>query len=727
MARIEIVPAIGQFGGTQVAFSPDGRFAFSATLAVKLWERSSGRLIRTFHDPAAMSPAVVSPDGNRLATGAWRQGSLKLWDVSSGKVVRVFADEFASELALLRDAYLKPIAAVAFSPDGARLLAARANLLNLWDVASGQMLFEQDVYGDFDAVAFSPDGAHFLVPGRTGLQLRDAATGELVRALSADPPGAYIVEPVTTISFTPDGGRALSVKGATLSLWDVARGALLRTIKDPEYSRMACAIFSPDGALVLSGGRDRRAPEGHALKLWDVATGQVVGSLESRLSSVASVALAPDGACALAGNPAGLVFARSARQIRYAATDGVPELLDMATRRAVGGFKSHIRPVTAVAFSRDGTRFVASSYACHGNSTLHLWDAKTGGQLRAFEEGGTHVTSVALSGDGTLVLAGGGLTGVGKSLRLWDAATGELRHTFEEPQRLGGSYWAYACAFAPDGASVVSGASDEDRLKLWDAASGRVLRTFAATSGSVAFSSDGTRLLSGAWAAPGDMLKLWDVASGALLRSFVVENPTGINAVALSPDGTRSLAGGQNGVATVWEVAADAPPVELQVHGDEVYAVGFSLDGTRALSGSLDGTIKIWDPATGELHRTLVGHCAAVNAAVYSSDGTRVLSGSNDSTVRLWDASTGDPLATFIAGDELWIALTPAGFFTGSAGAENLLSVVRGLDVRPIAAAHARLQRPDLIEQQLAGDRDRKHADAAERLDLGSLFAGGET
>jgi hypothetical protein len=152
--------------------------------------------------------------------------------------------------------------------------------------------------------------------------------------------------------------------------------------------------------------------------------------------------------------------------------------------------------------------------------------------------------------------------------------------------------------------------------------------------------------------------------------------------------------------------------------------VAFSPDGTRVLSGSLDGTIKIWDPATGELHRTPVGHCAAVNAAVYSSDGTRVLSGSNDSTVRLWDASTGDPLATFIAGDELWIALTPAGFFTGSAGAENLLSVVRGLEVRPIAAAQARLQRPDLIEQQLAGDRDRKHADAAERLDLGSLFAG---
>jgi WD40 repeat protein len=159
MARIEIVPAIGQFGGTRVAFS--------ATLAVKLWERSSGRLIRTFYDPAGMSPAAVSPDGSRLATGAWRQGSLKLWDVSRGEVVRDFPDEFAGELALLKDADLAPIAAVAFSPDGAGLLTGRRNILNLWDIASGQILFEQYVSGDFGAIAFSPDGTHFLAePGR---------------------------------------------------------------------------------------------------------------------------------------------------------------------------------------------------------------------------------------------------------------------------------------------------------------------------------------------------------------------------------------------------------------------------------------------------------------------------------------------------------------------------------------------------------------------------------
>jgi WD40 repeat protein len=722
MARIEIVPAIGQFGRTSVAFSPDGRFAWSSTHAVKLWERASGRLIRTFYDPAGMSPLALSPDGRRLATGGWRRGNLQLWDVSSGALLRVFADDFASELALLKDAYLTPIAAIAFSPDGTRLLAGRRNLLNLWDVGSGQLLFEEMVWGELNAVAFSPDGAHFLVASRTGLELRDAATGESVRALSANSAGSGNWEAAATIAFAPDGARALSVQGSALSIWDIAKGEIVHTDRDDDYTFISAAVFTPDGRSVLSASRNRRKPEGRALKLWDVASGRLVGSLESRLGAVASLALSPDGATVLAGNPSEISFARNARQLRYSAMDGVPELLDMASRRSIGVLQSHIRPFTALAFSRDGKRFVASSYERYGNSTLHLWDAETGRQLRCFQEGGTHVTSVALSSDGGLVLAGGGLTGAGKSLRLFDAATGELRRAFDEPERLGGSYWVYAAALAPDDGSVVSAASDDREIKLWDVATGGLTRTFPAASGAVAFSSDGARMLSGAWDAPHDRLKLWEVASGSLLRSFQQEDARGINAVALSADGTRALAGSQDGVVTLWDAASEAPLWQLEGHADEVFTVAFSPDGLRAVSGGVDGNIKIWDLASGKLLQTLAGHCAAVNAAVYSPDGTRVLSASNDSTVRMWSAPSGELLATFIAGEELWLTLTPAGFFAGSPAAAELISVVRGLEARPVATVHDRLHRPDLVAQRLAGDRDRNYAVAAEGLDLDFLF-----
>ena len=61
----------------------------------------------------------------------------------------------------------------------------------------------------------------------------------------------------------------------------------------------------------------------------------------------------------------------------------------------------------------------------------------------------------------------------------------------------------------------------------------------AAVVGSVAFSPDGTHLLSGS---PDKTLKLWDAATGELIRTFE-GHAGGVTSVAFSPDGTRLLSG----------------------------------------------------------------------------------------------------------------------------------------------------------------------------------------
>src|SRR5262245_11812940 len=69
-------------------------------------------------------------------------------------------------------------------------------------------------------------------------------------------------------------------------------------------------------------------------------------------------------------------------------------------------------------------------------------------------------------------------------------------------------------AFSADGTRVLSG-SDDDTIKLWDAATGALIRTFEGHSGwvsSVAFSADGARVLSGS---RDKTIKLWDAATGA--------------------------------------------------------------------------------------------------------------------------------------------------------------------------------------------------------------------
>ena len=72
-------------------------------------------------------------------------------------------------------------------------------------------------------------------------------------------------------------------------------------------------------------------------------------------------------------------------------------------------------------------------------------------------------------------------------------------------------------------------------------------------------------------------------------------------------------------------------------------SVAFSPDGTRIVSGSEDKSAKVWDARTGTSLLELKGHTFGVMSVAYSPDGSRIVSGSVDSTAKVWDARTGAP------------------------------------------------------------------------------------
>jgi hypothetical protein len=111
-----------------------------------------------------------------------------------------------------------------------------------------------------------------------------------------------------SVAFSPDGGRLLSGSGdKTLKLWDLATGQLLRTFEG-HHDLVWSVAFSPDGGRLLSGSRDK------TLKLWDAATGQLMRTFEGRSSLVSSVTFSPDG-----------------RQVVSGAAEGTIKLWDAAT------------------------------------------------------------------------------------------------------------------------------------------------------------------------------------------------------------------------------------------------------------------------------------------------------------------------------------------------------------------------------------------------------------
>jgi WD40 repeat protein len=99
-----------------------------------------------------------------------------------------------------------------------------------------------------------------------------------------------------------------------------------------------------------------------------------------------------------------------------------------------------------------------------------------------------------------------------------------------------------------------------------------------------------------------------------------IPHSEGVTSVAFSPDGTRVLSGSQDSTLKLWDAASGQLIRTFEGHTESVLSVEFSPDGTRLLSHSQDGTHKLWDAATGQAIRTLKSR------PLFSPDGTQLLS-----------------------------------------------------------------------------------------------------
>jgi WD40 repeat protein len=157
---------------------------------------------------------------------------------------------------------------------------------------------------------------------------------------------------------------------------------------------------------------------------------------------------------------------------------------------------------------------------------------------------------------------------------------------------------------------------------------------------SVAFSPDGTRIVSGSY---DNTVRVWDTVSGAEALPPLRGHESWVNSVAFSPDGTRIVSGSHDDTVRVWDTVSGAEALlPLRGHESEVNSVAFSPDGTRIVSGSDDGTVRVWDTVSGaEALPPLRGHESWVISVAFSPDGTRIISRSHDNIVCVWDTATG--------------------------------------------------------------------------------------
>ncbi|KAL1663070.1 quinon protein alcohol dehydrogenase-like superfamily [Schizophyllum commune] len=426
---------------------------------------------------------------------------------------------------------------------------------------------------------------------------------------------------IYSVALSPDGTKVVSgLLDGTLRLWDAETGRQIGGAMRGHDSTVCSVAFSPDGLRIASGSED------HTVRLWDAKTGQQLGvALHGHTYAVQSVAFSPDSATVVSGSG-----------------DCTLRFWDAKTGRAMGGaIKGHTGSVRTVVFSHDGTLIVSAA----GDGTVRIWEAATqqqlGDALLGHED--DHVHSVAISSDGKYITS----VSADVTIRVWDADKRQLLSASG-----GHAGWVDVVAFSPNSTYIFSGGYCET-VRIWDVASGEQVGDGLVHTVAVVAVGFDTRLD----ASDDGTVRLWNMATRLPVGDVLQGHDASALCVAFSPDGTRLVSGSADKTLRLWDLATGQQIGDALIgHEGLVRSVSFSSDGLRIASGSDDRSIRLWDAQT-RLQRgnALTGHEDYVRSVSFSPNDACVVSGSDDKTVRLWDVKTAQPMSEPLTGHSDWV------------------------------------------------------------------------
>ena len=560
---------------------------------------------------------ALTPDGRTLAVGG-DDGSVVLFDTRT--LQRIGSPIPGNSQISMIGAVVKPIRALAFSPDGRTLAIGGSNgntaSLDLLDAATREPLSSHTASSTIITadVAFAPDGRTLLtgeaVSGAGGppaevIFRRDARSGDELARSDPIPEGrmagfaddgdavlvtsgpsrsllldVHTLEPVRTFpiggvaAVSPDGVAAFGHDDGSVSIVDISTGSVRKLTGRVDASIQALT-FSADGKVLASADADG------SVAVWHVAAASLGEIFAGHSAAVSGVALSPDGTILYSASFDGSVVAWD--------VTGEHRLGQRFGYDPVGPTEAGSAPppgiTNAVAVTPDSSLFATSP----GPGRVTLWHSRTltpeVGELRG--PVGT-IISLAFSRDGTLLAA----TGTTPRTAVWDVKTGKLVRLL----RGGGPRGSSAVAFGLDGVTVALAGVDGN-VRLYD------LRTGVIT---------------------GRM-----VSRGTLMD------------VDFSPDGKLIAAAGLAGDISVWKLARRELVAMMTNSGVAIYTLRFSPDGKLLASGDNSGNVIFWDVARhAPVGRPLGGHNALVGSVSFDPSGKTLATVSGDGNFRLWDVAS---------------------------------------------------------------------------------------
>jgi WD40 repeat protein len=411
-------------------FSHNGKFIATASSdnTARVWVAHSGELVAELRGHTApVNTAVFAADDRRVLTSS-NDGTARIWSIgianpvlelTESGVPRLSQDpglvrllESASQTGLVEG--FRTVQQVAFSRDGQFvLLATDTGTTEVWRPRTAERLAQ--VAGTI--AAFSPDGKLFVTGAEDGtIRIFRTVGGEQIRELGTHN------DNVTGLAFSSDGKMIGSAgEDNAARIYHVDTGKLVVRL-DGHTAALSGLWFSPDGTHALTASFDRTAilwqlPEGRKsanwqhgnsvmtasfsddgrlaataddagiAKIWEVATGRLVGELHGHKGDISDIH-----------------FNSSGDRLLTAGSDGTARIwrLDRNAGETEFVMRGHTQHIYKAVWSPD-ERFIATASQDY---FIRLWEGTTGRFLTVL---GTHTNAVydiAFSPDGAYLMSG---------------------------------------------------------------------------------------------------------------------------------------------------------------------------------------------------------------------------------------------------------------------------------------------------------------------------------
>lgn len=669
---------------TSLALSKDGTKLLSgcADKNIRIWSLSERKVESTIATPAEVRDARFNADGSRLVV-AGVDHRVRIFD-RSGRFVESFQHD-------------GPVLAVAFLPDGKRVVSASADKsARVFQLAQ---VWQGTHTGPARKAIFNGKGDQVITAGDDRvIKIWQAADGKEIKSIQAHE------ATITGLSLSADGNRLLSAGADRLvKIWSLANlkpseivvplstislpSPVLSAALSPDATRVAAAVmlgetslvrvfdgvsgrelvslnqhsgpindlqFLGDNRTLVSAGSDK------SVKLSDVG---VIDSWEAHVGGVNSVAYHSNGNQALSGGadravklwdvtpgkvpvvqrtfgpvgePVQAIALSRDSALAAAASGRVAKIWNVADGKEVAAF-THLADVTSLVFSADKSKLLTGST----DNLARIWDLTTRQEIESFAQnpnGNGTVRAVALHpNNNQAIIAGSEKAAVIHSLsvmRVVPASSAPIR----------------SLSVNPAGTQLLT-AGDDKLAKLWNLSTGAEERSLVGAEAALASAAISK---SGAFVATGGAdktVRIFNVADGKLVGSFKASG--GIRNLTFSPNQQILATAGDDKVLSTWNVVftpGQPLPAEFGklmqsgAHDGPVTDVVFAPDNLHYYSASLDKSIRTWKFASDAPTKNFA-HPNLVDAVAFNQAGTLLATGCHDGILRIWDLNTAQPRA----------------------------------------------------------------------------------